>query len=263
MMQSYDLSKRPGRYRKGDVYVVDEEHDEVVYEGPDADSVPRLMDEYVASLRAGDATPLVRAAMAHLNLVMIHPFKDGNGRMARCVQALVLAREGVLVPEFCSIEEYLGRNEAAYYDVLHEVGRGSWQPANDARPWVRFCLVAHYRQALTVLRRSKEAERLWLVAEREVAAHGLPERMVDPLFFALSGRRLRNATYRQVQDVSPNLASRDLTELVRAGLLDATGEKRGRYYEPVERLKRASVGIRREVRKDHPVDADPYDLVQP
>jgi Fic family protein len=262
MMQSYDLTKRPGRYRKADVYVVDEDRDEVVYEGPDADLVPNLMGELVAGLaHRGKAPALVRAAMAHLNLVMIHPFKDGNGRMARCLQALVLAREGIAVPEFCSIEEYLGRNEEAYYAILGDVGRGAWHPEHDAAPWVRFCLVAHYRQALTVQRRSKSAERLWRVAEREVTANGLPERVTGPLFFALSGRQLRNATYRQVEEVSPNVASRDLGELVRVGLLEAFGEKRGRYYLPVARLKEVSVDIRRKVRADHPVNADPYDLV--
>ncbi len=43
-----------------------------------------------------------------LNLVLIHPFRDGNGRMARCLQTLVLAREGMVSPIFASIEEYLG-----------------------------------------------------------------------------------------------------------------------------------------------------------
>jgi len=51
-----------------------------------------------------------------------------------------------------SVEEYLGRNTQAYYDVLGEVGRGSWHPENDARPWIRFNLTAHLRQARTMLR---------------------------------------------------------------------------------------------------------------
>ena len=46
----------------------------------------------------------IQAGMAHLNLVMIHPFRDGNGRMARCLQSLVLARGGILNPVFISIE---------------------------------------------------------------------------------------------------------------------------------------------------------------
>ena len=94
--------------------------------------------------------------MAHLNLVMIHPFKDGNGRMARALQTLVLAREAILAPEFSSIEEYLGRNTPAYFDVLGQVGGGKWQPERDARPWVRFVLTAHYRQALILERRPRE-----------------------------------------------------------------------------------------------------------
>jgi len=85
--------------------------------------------------------------MAHLNLVMIHPFRDGNGRMARCLQSLVLARGGVLSPMFMSIEEYLGRNTHNYYNVLAQVGGGSWQPERDTRPWIRFILTAHLRQA--------------------------------------------------------------------------------------------------------------------
>jgi Fic family protein len=85
--------------------------------------------------------------MAHLNLVMIHPFSDGNGRMARCIHTLVLAREGILEPEFCSIEEYLGYEQQGYYDVLAKVGRGSWHPKSDTRPWLRFILKGHLVQA--------------------------------------------------------------------------------------------------------------------
>ena len=92
---------------------------------------------------------------------MIHPFKDGNGRMARVLQTLVLARYGILAPEFSSIEEYLGvkRNTQEYYAVLAQVGGGSWKPMNSASPWVSFNLRAHYVQAQTVLHRVKETRR--------------------------------------------------------------------------------------------------------
>lgn len=52
------------------------------------------------------------------------------------------------------------RNTQAYYDALAKVGRGSWQPANDARPSVRFTITAHLRQARTMLTRVREADRL-------------------------------------------------------------------------------------------------------
>jgi len=89
MMLSHDHTKSPGRYRKGPIYVRDERRDMVIYEGPDAADVPALMDTLVQSLRTGvNSDPVVRSAMAHLNLVMIHPFRDGNGRMARALATL-------------------------------------------------------------------------------------------------------------------------------------------------------------------------------
>lgn len=54
--------------------------------------------------------PIVRAAMAHLNLTMIHPFRDGSGRVARALQALVIARDGLLRPVVSIIEEWSGAN---------------------------------------------------------------------------------------------------------------------------------------------------------
>jgi Fic family protein len=265
MMINYDLSKRPGRWRTGDVFVVNEDVGETVYAAPPAEMVRPLVQELLEGITSrSDETPvMVRAAMAHLNLVMIHPFKDGNGRMARALQALMLAKEGVqAAPEFCSIEEYLGRNEQAYYDVLAEVGRGAWHPENDSRPWLRFTLTAHYRQATTVLRRAKEAERFWQLAERETSRLHFPERMIAPLHHAVSGRILRNVTYRAIEpEVSYNVASRDLKALVDANLLQAHGEKRGRYYTPVERLRAEHGEIKRSVLASVKFQGDPYEVV--
>ena len=126
MMLQHSLKKMPGRWRPGDIYVVDELTEERVYEGPDALAVPALIGELIDYLNAPTNCPVVvKAAMAHLNFTMIHPFKDGNGRMARALQTLVLSRDGVLNPVFSSIEEWLGRNTQAYYDILAQTGKGA------------------------------------------------------------------------------------------------------------------------------------------
>ena len=239
MMLKYDLTKHPGRWRPGPVYVRDEEADRIVYEGPDADMVPDLMEELVDYLNTNhDVPPIVLGAMAHLNLVMIHPCSDGNGRMARGLQSLVLARTGIVAPPFSSIEEYLGRqpNTRAYYDVLGEVGDGSWQPERDTRPWIRFCLTAHFVQATTLLRRSRELERLWNMLEIELKKAGLPERLLFAISEAALGLKVRNATYRSVADISLQVASRDLKLAADAGFLEAHGERRGRSYRGTERV---------------------------
>lgn len=231
MMLKYDLDKSPGRWRPGPVFVLDERKQAIVYTGPDALLVPSLMGELTQGLRTPDDVPaMVRAAMAHLNFVMIHPFRDGNGRMTRCLQTLVLAREGIVAPPFWSIEEYLGVNTNAYYQVLADVGQGAWHPERDARPWVRFVLTAHYIQAQTLIRRAQEAERRWDVVSEEVHRKGIPDRASAAVFNAAMGFRLRNATYREAAGVSEAVAGRDLKALADAGLLQAVGERRGRFY---------------------------------
>jgi Fic family protein len=175
--------------------------------------------------------------------------------MARCLQTLVLAREGILAPQFCSVEEYLGRNTRDYYDVLGLVGAGSWHPENDARPWVRSMLTAHLRQARTLQRRIKESEELWVELDWLARRHALPERAIAAMFDSAQGLRVRNATYRAMQEeeeISEQAAGRDLRGLVEAGLLVPSGEKRGRFYTASPDLRALWVGIhaRRDVRDD-------------
>jgi len=261
IMIGHDLSKSPGLYRPGAVFVYGSDSGEVVYEGAPVDSVPTLVSELVDELNTkSDAPAMIRGAMSHLNLVMIHPFRDGNGRMARALQSLVLAREGFLSPVFVSIEEYLGRNTQACYDILAEVGQGSWNPQNDARPWLRFSLTAHLRQARTMLRRVRESERLWTELEKIADQEGLADRVVAVMFDAAIGLRVRNNTYRaaiaDLEEISDATASRDLGKLVDADLLESHGEKRGRCYTRSPRL--AAVWQAIVESRDPKDDRDPF-----
>ena len=266
MMIKYDLSKSPGRWRPGDIYVRNDETGQIVYEGPDADRIPALIASMIKELEESQAPVLVRAAVAHLNLVMVHPYRDGNGRMARALQTLVLAREQIVAPVFSSIEEYLGRNTQAYYDVLADVGRGSWNPSGSTEPWIRFCLTAHYHQAMTHLRRIEEAEGLWVSASKLAAENGLPERATAALHDAAHGIRLRNATYRRLvaetlgEEISDLTASRDLKAIVDANLLKAVGQGRGRYYLPMAIV----VDLRVKVRETRPPRSmvDPFEMAR-
>ncbi len=258
MMMSYDLTKRPGQWRPGAVFVVNEQSGEMVYEGPDSDLVPALIDEVIEQIEDPDeVSPTIRAAMAHLNLAMIHPFKDGNGRLARAVQTLVMAREGIVSPILSSIEEWLGRNTTAYYAILAEAGQGSWHPENNALPWIRFCLRAHYQQAATLIKRNKEIGLVWDQLERLVKLHSLPTRVEIALIHAAFGLRVRNYRYRSDNEISGVVASRDLRKLCEHGLLTAVGERRGRYYIASDLLKQI-----REKARDKRKAGDPYEIIK-
>lgn len=259
MITEHNAEANPGRLRPGWVGVRNSYSGEVVHEGVDRDRLDGLLDELVDYMNAsGDVPLVVRAALVHLNLTMLHPFSDGNGRVARCLQTAVLAREGIIAPIFSSIEEYIGLHQAAYYDVLALVGGGGWNPERDCRPWVRFCLTAHYQQAQTLLRRSREFERVYEELTALVRRAGLPERTALALVEAAFGVRVRNASYRIGAEISNNLASRDLKALVDAGLLLPQGERRGRAYLPGAGVRAIRERNRMPRSLDDPFSAEAY-----
>jgi Fic family protein len=238
MMIHWDMNKSPGQWRTREIYVVDDRLPDPVYEAPDHELVDGLIEELVEYVRSETNTSvLVKAAMAHLNLTMIHPFRDGNGRMARALQTLVLSQDGLNHPIFSSIEEWLGRNTPEYYRALENMSDGTWSPEYSASSWVRFCLTAHYQQALTTIRRHEEYEALYERIENLVKESDLHERTTIPLFDSALGMRMTNSRYQREAEVSVHVATRDLRMLVEAGHLEARGEKRGRYYFGSEDLR--------------------------
>lgn len=256
MMTEYSLDAWPGRWRPGPIWIQNDTTGELVYEAPEHLVLPGLVQELIEDLESDGTTPaIVRGAMAHLNLVMIHPFRDGNGRMSRCLQTLVLARERILAQELSSIEEYLGRNTEAYYRILAQVGHGAWNPSNDAGPWVRFCLEAHYVQAESVLRRIRESGEIWVKVEQLRRENRLPERVTAALFDAAIGLRVRNSSYRSLlrnwdDEVSNQVATTDLRAMVDAGLLRSHGKNRGAYYDagkPLHEIRNQARSSRRPI----------------
>ena len=258
-MMKHDLAAKPGLYRDGAVWVVSSTDNETVYEGPDANIVPKLVRAIVDELNKVETrsgSPWIPGAMAHLNMTMAHPFKDGNGRMARALQTLVLSRAKIQSDTFLSIEEYLGANTPEYYDVLAEVGRGSWHPENDARPWIRFALKAQFVQAKTIEKRIIESSRLWDAIDDERRALGLDERNMGTLYSAAWGLRVRRSTHLSYAiDISERVASNDLHRLVDRSLLVPVGERRGRYYIASDQLK----GLRHQTREPRKPIPDPFE----
>jgi len=253
MITGYDRTKNPGRWRPGSVHV--RLSGEIVYDAPDVGLVPGLLRELVFSLNATDDTPvMITAAMAHLNLTLIHPFSDGNGRTASVLQTLVLARGGIVEPEFASIEADVGAHTADYRAALLKVSGEDWDPTRDARPWIRFCLTAHLRQAKTLLRRTQEHARLWDELDVDIKRRGLPARVLFALADAAAGLKVSSSTYRSAAAVSTHLANRDLKRLVDEGLVIAGREGRARSYRASDKLKE----LRGRTREPRIPDDDPF-----
>lgn len=236
---SFQRGESPGRWRTGPVGVTGSDG-RIVYQAPEADEVPNLMAEVVDWLQNGDrdAHVVVRAAMAHLHVVSVHPFRDGNGRISRIVQSLVLAQEGLMSPEFGSIEEYLGQHTSDYYTALNEAHGPTYQPDRDASNWVAFCVKAHLAQARKRLTQIKDAAARWTRLEELVKSRNWPDRLVIALEQSLMGDSDR-AAYATEAGVSPATASADFRRLLDAGLVKQEGRGRSVRY-------RASKGLQAE-----------------
>jgi len=233
----FQRDKSPGLWRSGPIHVTGSDG-RPIYEGPDANRVAGLMAEVVEWLQSGDLDTHVgvRGAMAHLHTVSVHPFRDGNGRISRIVQSLVLAREGLLSPEFASIEEYLGDHTREYYAVLQRVQGGRYSPERDASEWVAFCVDAHIAQARRRLDQIAEASKRWGYLENLVEGRGWPDRLVIALEQSLIGGTDR-AKYEQEAGISTATASNDFRRLLDAGLVAQEGRGRSTRYFASEELR--------------------------
>jgi Fic family protein len=232
----FQRDKSPGTWRTSPVSVTGPDGD-IAYRAPDAEEVVPLMAEVVEWLRAGelDSHVVVRAAMAHLHTVSVHPFRDGNGRISRIAQSLVLARDGLLSPEFSSIEEYLGAHTSDYYAVLQGVQAGRYQPDGDASKWVAFCVDAHIAQAHRRLEQIEQAAARWATLERLVEDRRWPDRLVIALEQSLIGGTDRSR-YEREAEVSSATASNDFRRLLDAGLVRQVGRGRSTRYFASEDL---------------------------
>jgi Fic family protein len=228
----------PGRLREGPM-IVTRGLGRDPYRPPAASEVPALVNEAATWMESGDLArhPVIRGAMAHLNLVSIHPFRDGNGRMARIVQSLVLAKEGLLRPELVSIEPYLGRHTREYYAILEEVQGPAFDPHRDASAWVEFCIEAHVSEATERRRWLEIAYARHAFCGRLAREQGYPERFVIALDQALFGLPVTNVDYRRESGIAGPTATQDLQRLRSDGWLDQEGGGRSVRYVAGAKLK--------------------------
>jgi Fic family protein len=236
----FQRDRDPGLWRTGPIGVTGPDGS-LEYQGPDGDRVVPLMKQVVRWLAAGDpeVDVVVRAAMAHLNVVSVHPFRDGNGRISRIVQSLVLAREGLAAPEFFSIEEYLGSHTSEYYAALRQAHGPTYQPDRDASEWVSFCVTAHLVQARQRLAQIEAAAARWTSLEELAEARGWPDRLVIALEQSLVGGTDRGK-YADEAGISIATASADFRRLLDAGLVEQRGGGRNINYLAGERLRDAA-----------------------
>jgi Fic family protein len=219
-----------GEYRSGPVVVG-------MYEPPDHRLVPGLMRQLVEWLAAeGDEHTLVRAGLAHLDVVSIHPWRNGNGRTARVVGSLSLMRRGIAAPELVNIEAVIRAQPDAYVAALREAQGPTYQPdRHAATAWLEYFagLAVDRLDLRTRLDAAIQADFGLLALELDAAG-----RPLDWAPFLLAARvgPVRTSEVASRLGLSSSRARAMLAAAVATGWLSARGDRRGRRYVAGDRL---------------------------
>jgi Fic family protein len=235
-----DFAAGAGDYRRGQVYVGSAARG-VVYVPPPAEEVADLVEgmcRWLGSAEAQRVPTPVRAALAHVRLAGIHPFADGNGRVARILASLVMFRGGFRLPEFTSLEEWWGAHQASYYAAFGCLGE-QWDPDTNVTPFVSTHVRSQVTQVEALSLRHATERAIWTALE-DIATEDLagPPRLADALFDAFAGRGVTNRYYRSLADVGAPTAASDLRRLAAAGLLESVGAGSSTAYVGTASLMR-------------------------
>ena len=205
----------------------------VHYQAPNVDRIDTEMATFLNWFdQKPDIDPVLKAAIAHLWFVTIHPFEDGNGRIARAIADMALARSEGSVQRFYSMSTQIRHDRNAYYDQLEATQKSDL----DITQWLNWfldCLDRAFDGAEVVLANVFFKARLW---EKHVQASLNPRQrdMLNRLLDGFEGK-LTSSKWAKIEKCSPDTALRDIRELIDQGIIQKdAGGGRSTSYSLVE-----------------------------
>ena len=189
----------------------------VHYEAPAAARLGREMDAFLDFFNGENGMdPLIKAALAHLWFVTVHPFEDGNGRMARAIADMQLARSEGSSQRFYSMSAQIRDERQAYYDILERTQQGGME-ISLWMEWFLACLGRAILRAQDTLRSILVKARFWETL-KNTSLNDRQRAMLNRLLDAFHGN-LTTVKWAQIAKCSHDTALRDIQDLLRKGLL--------------------------------------------
>jgi Fic family protein len=188
----------------------------VHFEAPRAECLEKEMTAFLAWFESSDIDPVLKSAIAHLWYVTVHPFEDGNGRIARAIADMALARSDGTSERFYSMSAQIETERDEYYDQLEATQKGSL----DITPWLMWfleCLRRAIENAEKQLGAALDKTKVWerigpsLVNERQ-------RNVINRLLDGFIGK-LTSSKYAKLAKCSPDTALRDINDLLERGVL--------------------------------------------
>jgi len=202
----------------------------VHYEAPPAARLDAEMATFFDRVnRTADIDPILRAARAHLWFVTIHPFDDGNGRIARAISDWALARSEGSSRRYYSMSAQIRRERNDYYDLLERTQKGALD-ITDWLLWFLGCLDRAIAGTEASLALVLERDRFWK-RQAHLALNERQRRMLNLLLDGGFEGKLTSSKWAKLTQCSQDTASRDIHELIEHGILvkDSAGGRSTSY----------------------------------
>ena len=218
-----------GEYRTKQVVIRNSLTGEITFRPPPAVEVPFLMREFIYWINKMDANeihPILKAGINHHELVRIHPFIDGNGRVGRALATLILFIEKYDIRRFFSLEEYYDKDAISYYENLKKATSG------DLSPWLEYftlgVAIEFERIKNKILKLSKDTYLKEKLGGKQVF---ITERQTKIIEYIQSVGYLQNQSFKEViTDASEDTILRDLKELIDKGIIKKVGKTKAARY---------------------------------
>ena len=187
------------------------------FEAPSAERLQGEMDAFLEWFRGPGEEPVIRAGMAHFWFVTIHPFEDGNGRIARAIAEMALAQADGFPERYYNMSSRIESERRDYYAVLERCQKGGLD-ITDWLEWFLGCLGRALNDAekniASALRRAGFRDRL-----RHHELNARQSKVIDLLIEGFSGK-LTSSKYAKIAKCSADTALRDIKQLLDSGLLE-------------------------------------------
>jgi len=192
----------------------------VHYEAPAAARIGGEMRKFLKWLDGGEQQdPLLKAAVAHLWFVTIHPFEDGNGRIGRAIAEMCLARSDGSEQRFYSMSSQILEERKGYYDVLEKTQSGSLD-ITEWLTWFLGCLDRAIEQSSQISDSALEKELFWRdLKGKNPVLNARQKKVLNKLFSGFEGKLTRDK-WMKITKTSSRTALRDIEELIAAGVLE-------------------------------------------
>lgn len=194
----------------------------VHYQAPDSDRVAEEMDRFLQWINQENIIdPVIKAAVAHLWFVNIHPFDDGNGRLTRTITDMLLARADRMSVRFYSMSAAILRNKKSYYEILEYSGKHGM----DITPWLIWFLQTMEEAISTAMNNVNRIlqKSLFWQQHSTTQLNARQVKIINRLWDGMEGK-LNTSKWAKMTHCSPATALRDIQDLVNKGILCDTGE---------------------------------------